>query len=202
MQTQKTQQIQVKAFGKSMPISTKHAMAICKAIKGMQVDKAIEFLDQVSQLKQAVKMKGEIPHRKGKGFGGGRYPTKASKHIIKIIKNLKGNAVAKNLDPDATVIKIAKADKAARPPKLGRFSRSSKNTHILLTAEENKSINSRTEFEKKKAKKETGKTDKAEKMEDNKEAKKQEKKEVKEESKKEELEKELEEERKAEDKND
>ena len=84
-------------------------------------------------------MRGEIPHKKGP-ISPGRFPVKASKYFIKVIKNLKGTASHENLDLDSIVIKIAKADRASKPPRLGRFSRSGKSTHILLIAEESEKI--------------------------------------------------------------
>ena len=77
--------------GKNVPLSTKDAIAICKFIKNKSIKKAIEDLEQVLILKKAIPMKGEIPHRKGKIMSG-RFPIRASKRFIELLKNLQGNA--------------------------------------------------------------------------------------------------------------
>lgn len=127
--------MEIKSFGKNYSISTKHSIAICNFIRGKTISDALFLLEKVTTKRVAVPMKGEIPHRKGKGMERGRYPVKASSYFIKLIKNLRGNAAAKNLDADAVVIKLAKADKAGTPPRIGRKGRTGARTHILLMGE-------------------------------------------------------------------
>ena len=122
---------EIHAKGKSLPISTKHAAAICKFIKGKGIEEALSMLERVRAKRQAVPMEGEIPHRKG--MMSGRFPTKASAYFIKLLKNLKGNASQQNLD--AVIIKIAKADKAAKPMRVGRMGRAGKSTNVMLIGE-------------------------------------------------------------------
>ena len=43
-------------------------------------------------------MRGEIPHRKGKGMMSGRYPVNASGEFIKLLKSLKSNAIVNELE--------------------------------------------------------------------------------------------------------
>jgi len=116
---------------KDLPISTKYSMAICNMIRGKNPEQAIEMLEQVTRMKKAVKMKGEIPHRKG--IGGGRYPVKAARIFIKLVKELNANSRVNGLDNP--YIETAKADYASRPFKRGgrmRFKR----TNVLLVAKE------------------------------------------------------------------
>jgi len=113
----------------SIPISTKHSIAICKFIKGKKIEGAIDDLEKVVLLKKAVPMKGEIPHRKG--MMSGRYPKKAAGHFIKLLKGLSANANVNGLE--APVISEAIANLASRPySKFGRVRR--KRTHIKITA--------------------------------------------------------------------
>jgi ribosomal protein L22 len=121
------------ANGRNLSISKKHAMAICNMIRGKNIQTAIMDLELVLKYKKAVPMKGEIPHRKGKGMMSGRYPINASKTMIILLKSLEGNArVLEINDPKIT---LAKADKAARPYR--RFgSRRFKRTNVLLQAKE------------------------------------------------------------------
>ena len=110
-------------------ISMKHAMAICNFIKGRKIDFSIKFLEDVVAMKKAVPMKGEIPHRKN--IGPGRYPVKASKHFIGMLKNLKAVATANNLDADKLIIH-ARADRASRARKPGKYHRIFKRTHVEI----------------------------------------------------------------------
>ena len=74
--------------GASIPISTKDSVAICRFIKKKSIEKAIADLGEVLKFRKAVPLKGEIPHRKGKGMMSGRYPVNAAKHFIKMLKIL------------------------------------------------------------------------------------------------------------------
>lgn len=118
--------------GKNLGISLKHAVAICNLIRDKNIDKAILILEEVTKLKKAVPMKGEIPHRKGK-IKSGRYPIKASNNLIQLLKSLRANAIAKSLEIENYVIscKANKAPKVYR--RFTRFgSRQFKRTHVEL----------------------------------------------------------------------
>jgi len=119
---------------KSVPISTKHSMAICRFIKGKTIEKAIKDLEPVLIKKVAVPMKGEIPHRKGKMMSG-RYPQKAVGHFITLLKSLEANAAVNELDEPVIVEAIANL--APRP--FGRFGKTKKKrTHVRLKCVEKK----------------------------------------------------------------
>ena len=119
---------------KSVPISTKYSTSICKFIKGKRIGDAIRDLEEVTVLRKAVPMKGEIPHRKGKIMSG-RFPKRAAKEFIVLLKGLAGNA--NNHEIDEPVITEAIANKASRP--YGRFGRwQRKRTHITIKAREKK----------------------------------------------------------------
>ena len=120
------------ARGNDMKVSLKQSMAICDFIKGKKIDVALRELDEVTRMKRAVPMKGEIPHRKG-GFAG-RYPIKTAQVFIKIIKSLSANASAKGLDAEKIIL-FANANKASRPHRSGKYSgRKFKRTHIFVSA--------------------------------------------------------------------
>jgi len=123
------------AKGNDSRISTKHAIAICNFIRGKDIDKAADELSQVLNMKRAIPMKGEIPHRKGKGMERGRYPINACKVFIKLLRSLSANSIVNGLEDP--YIFTAKADKASRPYR--RFgSRRFKRTNVLLIAKEKK----------------------------------------------------------------
>lgn len=131
----KVKKSEVVVNGKSLPISTKYAMAICKFVKNKEIETAIRDLEQVLMFKKAVPMKGEIPHRKGKIMSG-RFPKKATENFIVLLKSLMGNA--NNHELNEPVIAEAIANIAQRP--YGRFGRvRKKRTHVTLKAREKKS---------------------------------------------------------------
>jgi ribosomal protein L22 len=120
---------------KSVPISTKYAIDLCKFVKGKKIGDAIRDLEQVGLFKKSVPMKGEYAHRKGKGMSGGTYPQRASKHFIVLLKSLVGNA--NNHEIMEPIIVEASANWAPAPR--GRFGRvRRKRTHVTLRAVEMK----------------------------------------------------------------
>ncbi len=121
--------------GKDLHISTKHSVAICRLVRGKKMEKAVAELEKVLKKEKPIKMKGEIPHRKGKGRERGRYPIKACKVFIKLLKSLAANSSVNGLEEP--YIFVAKADQASRPYR--RFgSKRFKRTHILLIAKDKK----------------------------------------------------------------
>ncbi len=92
-----------KAMGKELHISRKHAHEISSAIKGMTVDAAREFLEDVALLKRAVPYRRyirNIPHRRG-GMCTGRYPQKSAKAFLRVLQNAENNARYKGLDSES-----------------------------------------------------------------------------------------------------
>ncbi len=121
----------------SLPISSKDSIAVCKFIKNKKIEKAIFDLGEVLLHKKAVPMKGEIPHRKGKGMASGRFLDKTVTHFIKLLKSLQANANANDLDEPIIIEAIANF--AARP--YGKFGRvQKKRTHVKIKAIKKKSI--------------------------------------------------------------
>ena len=118
--------------GKDINMSTKHAIALCRFIKGKLVDKAVSELKEVIKKERAVPMKGEIGHKKG--MSGGRYPVKASKAFVRLLNQLRSNSEVNGITIPR--ITIAKANKASRPYR--RFgSKRMKRSHVYIEAKEN-----------------------------------------------------------------
>ena len=138
----KIKRSEVSAKGINLPISTKDAKFVCKFIVKKRIGDAIKDLGQVEVKRKAVPMKGEIPHRKGKGIASGRFPKKAAKNFIVLLKSLAANANESSLDEPIIVEAIA--NMAARP--YGRFGRTQKKrTHVKVIAKD------KTKLKKKKA---------------------------------------------------
>ena len=119
----------------NLPISTKYSAAICEFIRNKKIENAIADLEQVLVLKKAVPMKGEIPHRKGKGIMSGRFPKKATQNFIRLLKSLSANANHNGLENPILVEAIANI--GSRP--YGKFGRvRKKRTHVKIKVEEKK----------------------------------------------------------------
>ena len=93
-----------KASLREVRISPKHAREICRAIKGMMLEDAKRFLEDVIALRRPVPFRRyckKIPHRKGlKGWPAGRYPVKAAKYILRLLKDVEANAEFKGLNTE------------------------------------------------------------------------------------------------------
>ncbi|MFX1411313.1 MAG: 50S ribosomal protein L22, partial [Promethearchaeota archaeon] len=95
-----------KAAGRDLRIKPKHAREICAVIKGMKVERAKTFLENVIQLKQSVpfrRHKKKLAHKKDlKQFKwyAGRYPQKAAARIYEILSSAESNAEYKGLDTE------------------------------------------------------------------------------------------------------
>ncbi len=114
---------------RDVPISTKHSAAICKFIRNKKLGIAIEELERVIKLKKAIPMKGEIPHKHGKGMMAGRYPVKASENFVKLLRSLASNAAYNGLE-DPVIVK-AVANLGSRP--YGKFGAvRKKRTHLEI----------------------------------------------------------------------
>ncbi len=115
-----------------LPISTKHSIALCRFIKGRPIGTALDELGRVARGKLAVPMRGEIPHRHGRGMMSGRYPINASKVFIKVLKSLEGNSSVNGIENP--VITLASASWGSRPQKRGGMK--FKRTHLYIEARE------------------------------------------------------------------
>jgi large subunit ribosomal protein L22 len=99
-----------RAIGKELAISPRHSIEICSAIKGMPLDKAVDFLEDVIDLKKAVPFRrhvGGLPHRKGEGMATGRYPQKAAKAIKDVLEQARNNAEFKEITGSLRIIQAS-----------------------------------------------------------------------------------------------
>jgi len=110
--------VMVKASGRELRISPKSAREVCVAIKGMKLDEAKEFLEQVIKKKKAVPFKRfskKLPHRRGlQKAAAGRYPVKAARKILSVLENAEANANFKGLDTENLKIIHASAYPGAK----------------------------------------------------------------------------------------
>ncbi|OGJ12333.1 hypothetical protein A3K62_02075 [Candidatus Pacearchaeota archaeon RBG_16_35_8] len=131
--TEKQKKTEAIVRGMNLPISSKQSFAICKFIKNKEINRAINELEEILAHKRALPMKGEIPHRRGKGMMSGRYPQNSVKEFIKLLKSLNANATANEMSNP--FICEAQGNFASRP--FGRFGRvRKKRSHVTILAKE------------------------------------------------------------------
>lgn len=111
-----------KAIGREIPISPKFTREVCGLIRGMKVNKAIETLEGIVDLKVPVPLRRynkRVSHKQG--VGPGRYPKKAAAAILVVIKSAVANAEYKGLNVDDMVVKTISASRGRVLP--GHFPR-------------------------------------------------------------------------------
>jgi large subunit ribosomal protein L22 len=126
-------------------ISHKHAREIAVTIKGMTIEKARNYLEDVIRLERAVPFRryhNEIGHKSDTGVMSGRYPQKAAGEFIKLLDNLESNAEYKGMDLDRLHIVNATVHKGRKiqrfiPRAMGRATpKIDILTHVELVAQE------------------------------------------------------------------
>lgn len=121
----------------NVPISTKHCVEICRSLRFKDVSYAKKFLEEVSTLQRAVPYKRFIQDTGHKaGMSAGRYPQKAAKEILRLLKSVESNAQAKGLDTSNLKIIKLLANKASIPFSGGRHRTGTKRTHVEVEVRE------------------------------------------------------------------
>ena len=92
----------VKASGRELRVSPKHAREVCKTRKGLKLDQAKEYLQQVVLQKKPVpfrRYKKKVGHRHGiEKASAGRYPVKTAQKVLSVLESAEVNAEYKGLD--------------------------------------------------------------------------------------------------------
>lgn len=104
-----------RAYGRDLDCSPKSGRNVARAIKGMPVARAKTFLTEVAALRTPVPFKvrnRKIHHRRGTGFGPGKYPVGTVTRMLKVLESAEANAEYKGLDKELLVITHATAYQA------------------------------------------------------------------------------------------
>jgi large subunit ribosomal protein L22 len=112
--------------GNEIPMSPKKTYEVLNAIRGLPVDRAETFLEEVVALRRAVPFRRynqETSHKRG--VGPGRYPKKVANQVLQLLKNARENAEYEGLDTDRLFVKVAASSrgrirKASMPRAHGR----------------------------------------------------------------------------------
>jgi large subunit ribosomal protein L22 len=132
--------------GRDMRISPKHAREVCAAIRGLPLEEAKTYLEEVEAKRRSVPFKRhrkKVGHRKDlQTWVIGRYPVRAAYEIRRVLENAENNSVFKGLDTSKLRIVHAAAMRGTKlkrvtPRAHGRSSPAIKTfTHIEIVLEE------------------------------------------------------------------
>ena len=86
----------MQAQANNVRISTKHAIVLCRELKGMRLVRAEKFLQNMLDGKESI---------------DGKYYPSASETILGLLKSAEANAKQKNKDVEKLIVKNVKADK-------------------------------------------------------------------------------------------
>ncbi|WP_297067763.1 50S ribosomal protein L22 [Thermococcus sp.] len=134
-----------RASGRDLRMSPKHSVELLREIRGMMLNDALRYLDDVIALRRPVPLKKHYDsqgHKPGRGFGPGRYPVKVAKAVRRVLLNAKNNAEQKGLDVDRLRIVHAAAHRGPVlrgyiPKAYGRATPfNEQTTHVEIVVEE------------------------------------------------------------------
>ena len=135
----------VRAAIREKKISHKHARETAKAIKGLTLEKARDYMLSVVAKERAIpfrRFKNQVGHRSDPGMMSGRYPEKTAGEFLKLLDNLESNAEYKGMDLDRLKIVNATVHKGVIvkrfiPRAMGRATpKNNVLTHVELVAQE------------------------------------------------------------------
>ena len=108
------------ARGSYLRVSFKNTRETAQAINGWKLQRAVKFLENVKEKKEAVPMRryagGTGRASQGKQFGvsRARWPTKSAEFLLGLLKNAESNADAKGLDTSNLVVKHIQVNQAPK----------------------------------------------------------------------------------------
>jgi len=113
---------QVRASARDLRVSFKEMVELARELRGKSLEDARRVLEDVIALRRPIpfrRYKKEVGHRRQlQGWKAGRYPVKAAKLVMKLLKSAEANAEQKGLDTERLFIRHIAAQQG---PKLRRF---------------------------------------------------------------------------------
>ena len=132
-----------KAYGYELHCSMKDSRNIARQIKGLKVEDAKKYLQDIIDMKKALPA---VYHNRKrahqKATGPGSFPEKAARYMLKTVENAENNAEYKGFDPENMKIKHAsvytgRIIKGIMPRAQGRATnKNTKTTNVEIIIEE------------------------------------------------------------------
>ncbi len=126
---------------KNISVSTKHSVELSRFLRYRSVLFTKKFLEEVIAMKKAVPFRWfhrDVGHKKG--MAAGRYPVKAAKEFLRLVKSVEANAHTQGLDTSSLKITKLIANKASIPLTGGRFRGKTKRTHLEIEVREGRRL--------------------------------------------------------------
>lgn len=116
--------------GYDLHLSPKHAFAICNMVRNRNIDTALKMVEEVTTFRRAVMMNDrQVGHQHGKGMMAGGYPINACKEFLRLLKQLKANALHHELEIEKYIL-FCVPNRASEPWKSG--GRKTKRCQVML----------------------------------------------------------------------
>jgi large subunit ribosomal protein L17e len=109
-----------RARGAYLRVSFKNTRETAQAINGWKLQRAVTFLENVKEHKEAVPMRryagstGRTAQGKQFGVSKARWPVKSAEFLLGLLKNAEANADAKGLDTGALIVKHIQVNQAPK----------------------------------------------------------------------------------------
>ena len=107
-----------KASGAYLRVHFKNTHEAAKALKGMKLKKAVEYLNAVKEQKRCIPFKrfaggvGRTAQAKEFGVTKGRWPIKSVNFLLDLLKNVESNAEAKGLKIENLIVSHIQVNRA------------------------------------------------------------------------------------------
>ena len=109
-----------KASGSYLRVHFKNTREVAATIKGKNLQKAVAFLNDVKEHKQAVPFRrfaggiGRTAQGKAHGVSRARWPVKSVEFVLQLLKNAESNAEVKGLDLEKLIIRHIQVNQAPK----------------------------------------------------------------------------------------
>lgn len=128
-----------RAIARNVHISWKHGIELSNALRFHSTAYAKKFLQEVVELKRPVAFTRywrDVGHKPG--MAAGRYPQKAAREFLRLVKTVEANAQVKGLNTASLKIIKLITNRAPKAPSAGRKRHTAKHSHIEIEVQEGK----------------------------------------------------------------
>jgi len=109
-----------RARGSYLRVSFKNTRETAQAINGWKLQRALQFLENVQEHKEAVPMRryagstGRCAQGKQFGVSKARWPVKSAEFLLGLLRNAEANADTKGLDTSTLIVKHIQVNQAPK----------------------------------------------------------------------------------------
>merc|ERR1712111_130925 len=109
-----------RARGSYLRVSFKNTRETAQAINGWKLERAVSFLENVKEHREAVPMRryagstGRTAQGKQFGVSKARWPVKSAEFLLSLLKNAEANADTKGLDTSNLIVKHIQVNQAPK----------------------------------------------------------------------------------------